>query len=42
MYRLLELAVESLKKHNPDSPTAEMIEALLDRIDDGEEVSEGE
>ena len=42
MYEMLELAVESLMEHNPDSPTAEMIEALLDRIDYGEEVSEGE
>ena len=39
MYEMLELAVESLIKHNTDRHTVGMIEALLDRIDYGEEGS---
>ena len=36
MYEMLSLAEQALRDHNPDSATAGMIEALLDRIDDGE------
>ena len=42
MYKMLEMAEESLIEHNPDSPTARKIEILLDRIDDGEESAENE
>ena len=36
MYEKLNLAVESLREHRFDSPTAEIIESLLDKIDGGE------
>ena len=40
MYEKLNLAVESLRKHRFDSPTAELIESLLDKIDGGEASNE--
>ena len=39
MYEKLNLAVESLREHRFDSPTAEIIESLLDKID-GDEASD--
>lgn len=33
MYDMLLLSIESLREHRYDSPTAERIEELLDRID---------
>lgn len=43
MYEMLEIAQESLRGHRYDSPTAERIEKLLDRIDGyGKEDAEDE
>ena len=43
MYEMLEIAQESLREHRYDSPTAERIEKLLDRIDGyGKEDAEDE
>ena len=42
MYDLLELAIDSLREHTPNSLLADHIEGLLDRIDDVEEDAEYE
>ena len=42
MYDLLELAIDTLREHTPNSLLGDHIEALLDRIDNGEEDAEYE